>query len=675
MYELLIYSLKVGVCLALFYLFFKLLLSRETFHRFNRIVVLGGMVASFLLPLCVITIRRELPPLPVDPLSGALPVAETPQSAAEPFPWRELAGWLFVFGCAVTCLRTLVSLVGVWRLIRRGRCERLDDGMVLVLFAAPVRPCSWGRYVVISDRDLAENGPAILAHERAHARLCHSMDILVADLAGCLQWFNPAMWLLRRELRQIHEYEADEAVLRSGVDARSYQMLLIKKAVGGRWYSVANSLNHSNLKNRITMMLRKRSSRLAEARVLVLLPLVGLALGAFAETRYVIPDDKDTKEIRTIRIEGSRISTSGIEGHPLILVDGERVGSLDSIRPEQIASVSVFKDSLSRATYGEEARDGVILVTLRRSDAKSGPASADSLGGFRTELESSSDGTTTRITLSGSPSTFSCSTSALEGNPAILVDGKPFHGDLNSLSPDRIGSISVYKGTIPEAYRQYVGPENQGLIVIEIKPAEQPAFDDRYFRSDAWKEAQKQLSDLDAYFESDGWKEGMKRLSEMETASDELQRRLSGLNPDSEEWKEAQRKLAELGDYFESDEWKKAQRKLQQLSDRLTHQTERNSGVSYNTVVGQHGGMLVTGPEVMSKSRTEEGRSVSVARGRVTADFSEIDEADYRIEIDGKPATKADLKRIEPGKIRRVESIPPDTASGSKGQLRVRTRK
>ena len=103
------------------------------------------------------------------------------------------------------------------------------------------------------------------------------------------------MWLLRVELRAVHEYEADEQVLRCGVDAKDYQMLLIKKAVGGRWYSIAYSLNLSNLKNLITMMLRKRSSRWARAKALYVLPLACLALGAFAQTSYVLPEDKTTK--------------------------------------------------------------------------------------------------------------------------------------------------------------------------------------------------------------------------------------------------------------------------------------------------------------------------------------------------------------------------------------------
>ena len=219
-YELTLYSLKVGVCLAVFYLFFKLLLSRETFHRFNRIVVLGAILLSFLLPLCVITIRRELPVAPEFFVTDALP-APVAADAPAPFPWRRLVGALFLTGAVAACLRTLWSLAAVVRMIRRGRRERLDDGSVLVRFPQEITPFSWCRFIVISDADLARNGAAILTHEQAHVRLHHSFDVLATDLAGCLQWFNPAMWLLRRELRAIHEYEADAAVLASGVDARS----------------------------------------------------------------------------------------------------------------------------------------------------------------------------------------------------------------------------------------------------------------------------------------------------------------------------------------------------------------------------------------------------------------------------------------------------------------------
>ena len=215
MYALMIYSLKVGACLAVFYLFFKLLLSRETFHRLNRIVVLAAMVLSFILPFCVITIYRELPAAPEMPAAEQLFEASA-EPQPEPFPWDKAAALVFLTGAGATLLWTFGSVFGVIRMIRRGRRERLADGTVLVRIGRSVTPFSWYRYIVLSEKDLAENGDAIVLHEKAHLRLRHSVDLLLTDLAGCLQWFNPAMWLLRRELRAIHEYEADEAVLDSG---------------------------------------------------------------------------------------------------------------------------------------------------------------------------------------------------------------------------------------------------------------------------------------------------------------------------------------------------------------------------------------------------------------------------------------------------------------------------
>ena len=480
MYDLMIYSLKVGVCLAVFYLFFKLLLSRETFHRFNRIVLLGAMVLSFVLPLCVITVYRELPVLPESPEEEAVTTvaAEPP---AEPFPWEKLAGGAFVVGAVVTLLGTCCSLFGVVRLVRRGSRERLEDGSVLVRTDRAVTPFSWGRYIFMSGKDLAENGDAILLHERAHLRLRHSLDLIVTDVAGCLQWFNPAMWLLRRELRAIHEYEADEAVLESGVDARDYQLLLIRKAAGGRWYSVANSFNHSKLKNRITMMLRKRSSRWAGARVLLLLPLMGAALGAFAETAYVFPEDKVTKEKPGIRIRGVK-SSSGKE--PLVLVDG-RETVLDSIKTEQIKTITVLKDSTVVAVYGEKGRNGVILVEMKKDtepasmylEVKKAKVVSGKSG---TVIVSDSVGT---VVTAGKPEEVTVvgyGMKSKEGNVVrlrgqrrsdsrtvvYLVDGVRVP-EIESLDPNRIESISVLKDASVPA--EYLAEGCTGVIAITTK--------------------------------------------------------------------------------------------------------------------------------------------------------------------------------------------------------------
>ncbi|MBQ1952639.1 MAG: TonB family protein, partial [Alistipes sp.] len=250
---------------------------------------------------CVVTIREEVEPMPVVVEQPLAEVVQMPLPVEESFPWREVLAGLFVAGVVVMLLRVVASSVALGRLIARSPKEELQDGVVLVYADHPQTPFSWFGFVVVGEEDLQENSEAILAHERAHIRLGHSWDLLLFDLLATMQWFNPAMWLLRRELKAIHEYEADRAVLDGGADARAYQLLLIKKAAGERWYSVANSFNHSNLKNRITMMIQKRSSRWAAMKSLLLLPLVGVALGAFAETVYVVTDNKVTTKNETLQ--------------------------------------------------------------------------------------------------------------------------------------------------------------------------------------------------------------------------------------------------------------------------------------------------------------------------------------------------------------------------------------
>ncbi len=163
----------------------------------------------------------------------------------------------------------------------------IEDDVTLTVVSKLSTPFSWFGHIVASEEDMQTYRDMIITHELAHIRLRHSWDVMFADLALCLWWFNPAMWLLRRELQSLHEYQADDAVLNEGVDAKNYQMLLIKRAVGSRLHSVANCLNHSNIKNRITMMCKKTSSRWTATKALLVLPVVAISLSAFATTVYV----------------------------------------------------------------------------------------------------------------------------------------------------------------------------------------------------------------------------------------------------------------------------------------------------------------------------------------------------------------------------------------------------
>ena len=298
------YDLKVAVLVAVFYMFYRLLLSRETFHCVNRAVLLATAAASFLLPLCVITLHRTVlvetgrnPLAMVGGLTAA--VIEEPSVPL----WQTIAIGVFFAGMAATLGYTLVSVLRVWLLIRRAEHHPQADGTVVCVTNKDVSPFSWMHYIVLSHSDYEAQDASILAHERGHIRRHHSLDLLLVDTLTALQWFNPAMWMLRQDLRAIHEYEADAAVLSQGINMRQYQYLLIQKAVSHCGYSVANGISHSTLKNRIDMMLNKKSSSASLLKLLALVPIVGAALALNAETvtDYVYAEKPQTQQKKVVK--------------------------------------------------------------------------------------------------------------------------------------------------------------------------------------------------------------------------------------------------------------------------------------------------------------------------------------------------------------------------------------
>jgi len=282
-----VYILKTSLCLAVFYLFYRLLLSKETFHRFNRWALLGMLLLSCVIPLIEVTTHEATdmsqPFLSLEEMLVMAEPAPVMEEVSTPFPWRALLLLVYLVGIGFFFVRHLWSLGRMLRLLRASKKESMEDGITLYIHEDKnVAPFSWMNNIAISKDDLEENGDAVLTHERAHIRSRHSWDLLLAE--GCIffQWFNPAAWLLKQELQTVHEYEADEWVIENGIDAKTYQLLIIKKAVGARLYSIANSFNHSSLKKRITMMIKKKSNPWARLKYLYVLPLAAVAVAAFA---------------------------------------------------------------------------------------------------------------------------------------------------------------------------------------------------------------------------------------------------------------------------------------------------------------------------------------------------------------------------------------------------------
>ena len=280
------YILRSAICLVLFYLGYRLLLNRDTFHRFNRYALLSGFVLAALLPFVRVAVEQPSPlgqamydmeewmrlATPVEPAAVASPA----------FSFYSIGLAIYLVGMLFFAVRFLWGVANLFRLIRSGHCERLADGGWLVVHRLPLAPFSWLRYIFLSECDMQSKPELILAHEQAHIRMGHTWDLLFTELFLWLQWFNPAAWLLRKELQAVHEFEADAAVLGMGCDSKEYKLLLIAKAVGSSRYTLANSFNHSSLINRITMMQKRKSNPWARMKYAFVLPVAATAMAAFA---------------------------------------------------------------------------------------------------------------------------------------------------------------------------------------------------------------------------------------------------------------------------------------------------------------------------------------------------------------------------------------------------------
>ena len=508
----LVYILKSALCLAAFYLFYRLLLSRETFHRFNRLALLGVLVLSCMLPLAEVSMKH---PSEVGQtmlsleqwllMMAAAPVAETvPDAAHMEVPWVQGLLLVYVAGAVFFVLRGGYSLLRLLALLRSAKREDAAGhvsgckGVCLLVHDRPIAPFSWMRCVVISRKDLEEDGRAILTHELAHIRRGHSWDLLLADLCIFLQWFNPAAWLLKQELQSVHEYEADEAVLASGVNAKEYQLLLIKKAVGTRLYSLANSFNHSKLKKRITMMTKRKSSPWARAKYLYVLPLAAVAVVAFARPEV----SGVTNEIAAAKVSDLSAIVKGnvpesVVSQPDTLVTSRLKDKVaDAVAHEGVDQSPEFpggsealrkymKDNMRHPLVDTRSGNVIIQFTV---DEEGRVVNPKLLRGLDEEFDAEAirlveamprwkpgmkDGKPVPVQFTLPiffPSVLAEQLSTPEvKEPVVVVDGKVMEWDAfkAQVSPDKIESITILKGDKATAYGTR-GVEN-GVIMVKTK--------------------------------------------------------------------------------------------------------------------------------------------------------------------------------------------------------------
>ena len=282
--QILSYSIVTSVILAILYLMYKWLFSGEKQPRYNRAVLWSVYLMAFAaVPVTDAIISYAAASRPSG--DAGIEIGTITASIVESADNSPHLAWLatiYLAGLLAATLLTLFTAFRLARIIRSGRHIHKEGYTVVLTDDSATAPFSWGRYMVMNEADYGDGASPVVLHERAHIERRHWVDLLAGQLVAIFQWYNPAAWLMREEMKALHEYQADAAVLESGTDARSYQMLLIKKAVGARFPSLANSLNHSKLKKRITMMYKQKSSvRSRLLRAAALVPALAAAVAVF----------------------------------------------------------------------------------------------------------------------------------------------------------------------------------------------------------------------------------------------------------------------------------------------------------------------------------------------------------------------------------------------------------
>ena len=267
----LLYILRSGLYLGIFYAFYMLVMRRTTCFRFNRAALLLGSVICALLPMLRL---RTLPSaVSAGPLSiSAVDNAAQAQAAEAGISWSALIATLYMTGAAAVLLYTLLSAWKMHKLTSNGRHTQ-KDGYKVVVLDRDLPSFTFGKTIFIGEKDL-ETHPAIFTHECMHVQCRHYLDLFLFRLIQMVWWWNPLVWMARTELGLLHEYEADEGVINKGIDATQYQLLLVRKAVGEQRFTLASGFQHAQLKNRITMMLKPSSNSRVRLYYLGLIPVM-----------------------------------------------------------------------------------------------------------------------------------------------------------------------------------------------------------------------------------------------------------------------------------------------------------------------------------------------------------------------------------------------------------------
>jgi len=432
------YLLKASAVIAVFYMFYKLLLQRDTFFRCNRWFLLVGLLVSLTIPMVVIPIYIEY--IPVDVSNFTFENATNPANSG-----LEMSDYvMIVYGLGVTFFftRFLIQVTSLALVIMRHKKDKRGK-YTYVKTQANISPFSFFRWIVFNPEKFNNTElKQIIAHEKVHVNQYHSMDILLTHLACIVLWVNPFIWLYKKDLKQNLEFLADHDTVNNAVCKKAYQYTLLKTSAPSHQLALSNNFYNSLIKKRIVMLQKSKSKKINQFKYALVIPL--LAIFIFNFNTKVIAQNKNKDE----NINITSKSDAGDSENPLIIVDGKECerSEMDKINPDNIESIDVLKGESATTKYGDKGKNGVILITTKENNnviyATKDPISANKR-----------------------PNVFRKVVNDFEKQPLIILDGEEFpHEKMESINTENIEYIFILKGE--KAIEKYGDKGVNGVILI-----------------------------------------------------------------------------------------------------------------------------------------------------------------------------------------------------------------
>ena len=462
------YFIKVNISIAVVSLLYKYVFKKDTFFKASRWYFLGSLLFSFIYPL-----------FSIDGLSSILDFLKKPMIVDSMVSIEELSGvavmdeavatplidGMLILKVSIVVITLLFSLRLLWQSfvimkMKNDSEQHVIHGITYQRMSEKSTPFSFFKWIFVypeahSDEKLKQ----ILIHEQVHVKQWHSIDVTLMEVLTILFWYNPFFWILKKEMAINLEYIADSGVLKTGINRRDYQYHLLHLTYPRGNIQLVNNFNVSQLKQRIMMMNSKKTPMKKLLKYVLVLPVAILLVAA----NSVYAQQNEPKELKGKIIGVSATSESGIislrginEGDkPLIVIDGKKMDKdfdLNQFEPNEIESISVLKDKSSTDQYGEDGRNGVIIVSTKKA-------------GVTPEKET--EITETSLVIRG------VSNGASNSDLLIVIDGEvkgKGKSILENIKPEDIKSMTVIKD---ESAKTIYGEQGKDGV-IEINTKDEP---------------------------------------------------------------------------------------------------------------------------------------------------------------------------------------------------------